>query len=196
VSAESAPATDLTTIVNKATVSLQDGTGTYSQTWVDGDSAAAYGLSDSQEITSWYLNDANQCLSLAQWLVLQQAQPTSPVRALAYIANKSDALMVNALSREIGDRITVADAASGITSQDFYVEGITHEVSDGGLKHQVKFALSKVQSQAPIMFGASSYTAGTTINASRVRTNGEFGSPTTAGSTADLATTTSNVFAY
>jgi len=196
VSAESAPATDLTTVVNKATVSQQVSGGPYTKTYTDAVSVSNYGMSDSQAISSYYLNSADQCLQLATWLVKQQALPSSPVRSLAYTANKSDALMVNTLSRELGDRITVADSASGVTSQDFYVEGIKHEVSNGGLKHQSTFALSKVSSLAPIIFGASSYTAGQVIPASRVRTNGEFGSPTVQGSTADTPSTSSNVFAY
>jgi hypothetical protein len=199
VSAESAPATDLTTIVNKATVTQQVSSGAPgTKTYTDAVSVTNYGMLDSQAISSYYLNNADQCLQLATWLVLQQSSPSSPVRSLAYIANKTDALMVNALSRELGDRITVADSASGVTSQDFYVEGIKHDVSDGGLKHQVQFALSKVSSLAPIMFGnpLASYSAGATINASRLRSNGEFGSPTNMSSSADTSATLSNVFAY
>ena len=196
VSAESAPATDISTVVNKATVSQQVAGGPYAKTFTDALSVATYGMSDSQAISSYYLNSADQCLQLATWLVKQQAQPSSPVRSLAYIANKTDALMVNALSRELGDRITVSDSASGVTSQDFYVEGIKHEVSNGGLKHQATFALSKVSSLGPIIFGADTYAPGVPISASRMRANGEFGSPTNQSSTADTSATLSNVFAY
>lgn len=174
------PATDITNVKNRATVTK---TGSGSQTAVDGNSIANYGPSDYTPIESAYLNTPGQALSLAQWLVKQTANPTPPVRALEYNASQSEALMTNALSREIGDRITVTDSASGVAS-DFYIEGIEHDIRNGGTSHMVKFALTAVPAASPIMFDTS-----------RV-VNGEFSSPTISTGPYTTVGTSADIFAF
>lgn len=156
VAAGAAPATDLTNVRNRATV----GNGTFSQTAQDGNSISDYGASDYSAISSAYIASPGQALSLAQWLVKQAATPSPPVRALDYIANKSDALMENALAREIGDKITLFDSAAGVDGKEFFIEGIEHVIEAGGTKHSVKFVLSKVTDASPIIFGTSRVISG------------------------------------
>lgn len=184
VSAGSAPATDITTIVNSATVSTTISGTTYSQSYQDGTSISNYGQSDAQSVSSPFINDAAQCLNLATWLVKQQSSPSSPVRALEHIANTSPALMDNALARELNERITVSDSASGVTSQDFFIQGISHDVSMGGQRHVVRFALAKVPTASPIIFGTSR------------SVNGSFSSPTTSTPPYAVTSSSSDVFAY
>jgi len=174
-------ASDLTNIRNRVSV-VKTGAGTATHT--DHASVTSYGASDATTIESTYLNDATQATALAQWMVTQTKDPSRPLRALRYVANKSDPAMVTALARDLGDRITVADVTLGGTA-DFYIEGIEHQVGKGGKLHEVSFALSSVPASAALTFGTS-----------RVRDGGEYGSPTATGAPYDTVQTTSDVFAY
>lgn len=151
VATSAAPATDLQNIRNRAKV----GNGVYSVTYEDGASVTNFGPSDASEVSSAYITSPAQATGLARWLVNQQAAPSPPLRSLDYIANKTDALMTNALARELGDRITVTDAASGVASTEFWIEGIQHEITAGGTKHAVSFDLTRASSLKAIYFGTS-----------------------------------------
>lgn len=181
VSTSAAPATDLTNIKNRATVTK---TGSGSQTASDLVSISNYGASDYSPIESAYLNSPAQALSLAQWLVTQGKDPTPPVRSLVFSACSSDALMTQAISRELNDVVTVNDLSTGSVAKRFYIEGVEHSITAAGRSHEVKYALSPVSPQSPIMFGTS-----------RV-VNGEFSSPTTSSSPYTAADTSADVFAF
>ena len=173
-------ATDLTNIRNRASVTK---TGSGTATATDYISVSRYGLADGVAIDSPYINDAAQGTALAQWIVSQTANPTPPVRELRYTANKSDALMVNALSRDLGDRITVVDTALN-TSSDMFIEGIEHRVG-GGKIHEVAYTMTRVPAASPITFDTS-----------RVYSIGRFGSPTDSTPPYDTAATTDDVFVF
>jgi hypothetical protein len=164
VAAEATAATDLTNIRNRAKV-VKTGSGT--ATWTDYASATNYGFSDYPTIDSPYINTAAQGTALAQWLVAQTKDPSPPVRSLRFVANKTDALMVQALSRDLGDRITVADTSIGGTA-DFYIEGIDHQIKNGGKLHEVAYSLSKVPTAAPIIFGTSTIYPGSRFDSADV----------------------------
>lgn len=151
--ANATAATDLTNIRNRAKV-IKTGSGT--ATWTDYTSALNYGYSDYPTIDSAYINTAAQGTALAQWLVSQAKDPTPPVRALRFTANRSDALMVQALQRDLGDRITVVDTAIAGTA-DFYIEGIDHQVRSGGKVHEVSYTLSSVPANPALIFGTSKF---------------------------------------
>ena len=153
--AEATAATDLTNIRNRAKV-VKTGSGT--AVWTDYTSALNYGYSDFGVIDSSFINTAAQGTALAQWLVSQGKDPTPPVRALRFTANRSDPLMVQALERDLGDRITVVDTAIAGTA-DFYIEGIDHNVRSGGKVHEVSYTLSSVPVNPPIVFGTSEFDA-------------------------------------
>lgn len=147
-----AAATDLTNIKNRAKV-VKTGSGT--ATWTDYVSVSNFGPSDFATIESTYVNSAAHGTALAQWLVAMEKDPTPPVRSLQFTANRSDALMTQALQRDLGDRITVVDAAIAGTA-DFYIEGIEHQVTNGGKLHQVAYTLSRVPTSGAFIFGTSS----------------------------------------
>jgi len=174
-------ATDLTNIRNRASVTI---TGSGTATATDYISVSRYGLADGVAIDSTYINNAAQGTALAQWIVSQTANPTPPVRELRYTANVSDAMMVNALSRDLGDRITVVDTALA-SSADFYIEGIEHRVTNGGKLHDVAYTMTRTPSASPITFGTS-----------RVYSVGRFGSPTGTVSPWDTANTTNDIFVF
>lgn len=175
-------ATDLTNIKNRARVTK---TGSGTATWTDYASASNYGYSDYPAIDSPYINTAQQGTALAQWLVSQASSPTPPVRELQFSAARSDTLMVQALSRDLGDRITVADSSIKGTA-DFYIEGIQHTIRSGGKFHDVAFTLSRVPSASPIVFGTSRV-AGTV---------GAFSSPTVGTAPYTTANTAPDIFAF
>lgn len=164
VTAEAVAATDLTNIRNRAKV-VKTGSGT--ATWTDYASATNYGYSDYSPIDSPYINNAAQGTALAQWLVAQGKDPSPPIRQLRFTANRADSLMVQALSRDLGDRITVADSAIAGTA-DFYIEGIDHMVKNGGKLHEVAYTLSKVPTAAPIIFGTSSVYPGSRFDSADI----------------------------
>lgn len=79
-----------------------------------------------------------------QWCEFQLAIYSTPVNILkmSFIANNSDALLFQALTRDISDRITVTatnEAELGI-SADFFIESEKHKID--GNSHQVTWALS------------------------------------------------------
>ena len=63
--------------------------------------------------------------------------------SVMFWANKSNTLMQHAVSRDLGDRITITDSVSrtGINA-DFFIERIEHAVSQGGSYHEVRWLLS------------------------------------------------------
>lgn len=182
VAAEAVAATDLTNIRNRAKV-IKTGSGT--ATYTDFASASRYGYSDYPTIDSPYINSATQGTALAQWIVSQTSTPSPPVRSLRFNANRDDALMSQALSRDLGDRITVADSAIAGTA-DFYIEGIDHVVKNGGKLHEVAYTLTRVPTAAPLIFGTSRV-AGTAA---------VFSSPTTGTAPYTTANTAADVFAF
>ena len=79
-----------------------------------------------------------------QWCEFQLAIYATPVNILkmSFIANNSDALLYQALIRDISDRITVTatnEAELGINA-DFFIESERHKID--GNKHEVTWALS------------------------------------------------------
>lgn len=182
VAAEATAATDLTNIRNRAKV-IKTGSGT--ATWTDYASATNYGFSDYPTIDSPYINSAAQGTALAQWLVSQTKEPSPPVRALRFTANRDDALMSQALARDLGDRITVADSAIGGTA-DFYIEGIDHVVKNGGKLHEVAYSLSKVPTATPLIFGTSRVAGSADV----------FSSPTVGTAPYTTANTAPDIFAF
>lgn len=182
VAAEAIAATDLTNIRNRARVTK---TGSGTAVWTDYASATNYGYSDFPAIDSPYINTAAQGTALAQWLVSQGKDPSPPVRELQFNANRSDALMTQALSRDLGDRITVADSSIKGTA-DFYIEGIQHTIRSGGKFHDVAFTLSRVPSASPIVFGTSRVAGTADV----------FSSPTVGTAPYTTANTAPDIFAF
>ena len=79
-----------------------------------------------------------------QWCEFQLSIYATPVNILKvnYIANNSDATLVQALTRDISDRITVtANNDSGLgLNEDFFIESERHTI--GQSQHRVSYSLS------------------------------------------------------
>lgn len=179
VAASGIASIDLTNIKNRAVVK----NGAYVGTATDYPSSQNYGFSDFGTIDSTNINTQIQAQSLAEWLVSQGKNPKAPLRSLSFPANISGSLMTTVLTRDLGDRITVNDSSLDTTA-DFYIEGIDTKITAGQI-HEVSYTLSRVPTNKPLVFGTT-----------RVRPNGEFGSPTLTSSPWDTVNTNSDVFAY
>jgi hypothetical protein len=150
------PGVDLDRIRNRATVTRTGGTA---QTFTDGPSTAAYGTADYGNVTTPYLVDDNQALSLASYIVSVLKDPRAPARGMT-VYNESDALMTQMLTRELGDRVTITEPKAK-TSGDFYIERIQHQVTDGGNVHATTWGLSeRTSSGNPFVLGTSTLGGG------------------------------------
>lgn len=79
-----------------------------------------------------YQSDPDVGFGAAQYFLALLQQQTVSVREIAILANNSSALMTQALTREPGDRIGLAEAASGLTTTiGYFIQGCDGEISRG-----------------------------------------------------------------
>lgn len=106
-------------------------------------SQAKYGRRTYPLASPWYGNLPYATLS-AEYL-LEIATEPRPLFSLGWTATKDSTHRLEALRRKISDRVTVkatGNATLGV-NQDFYIEGIGHDITSGPL-HKVSFILSPV----------------------------------------------------
>lgn len=138
---------DLERVKNKAAVVKQTASSSFTADWSDGVSVANYGQQDFSTISSFYIYDATQALSLAQWLVVQRSNPLVMFRAIEITVDAiPSAAALYAMLAELSDRIIVTTAAVGSVAKGYYIEGIEHSISPA--MHKVKFSL------IPVLFDA------------------------------------------
>lgn len=85
--------------------------------------------------------------------------------SVMFWANRSVDLMQHAISRDLGDRVTIVDSVSrtGINS-DFFIERIEHSVSEGGAYHEVTWLLSPASAVASWALDSSQLGVSTTLD--------------------------------
>ena len=150
------PGMDLDRIRNRATVTREGGAP---QSFQDGNSIAAYGAADGDQITTKYLETDVQAASLAAFIVSELRDPRAPARDLT-LFNKTTALYTQILARELIDRITVSEP-KGNTSGDFHIERITHEITDAGKIHRCTWTLAeRPAAGTPFILGTSTIGGG------------------------------------
>jgi len=148
-----APGFDLEQVRNRATVTSEGGTP---QAHEDAASVAEYNYSDYGPITSPYLGTDAKALSLAKYLVLKRKDGVPPVRYLD-LENGDAATFEALLARELGDRITATDDASG-TDGDYHILRIEHRIAgrDGARVHRCSWGLLRRDTAAqPFLIGIS-----------------------------------------
>lgn len=69
--------------------------------------------------------------SYADWMVYKFRDPLFYFRSVSFNANKTDTRLTQALTRTIGNRITIGESWSG-HSQDYFIVGALHNVGSGG----------------------------------------------------------------
>lgn len=144
------PGVDLELVRNRARVTRQIGEVSGEPQFVaDGASVATYGPADFGDITTPYLTSDTQALYLAGYLAGLLAEPRSPVWGLEQV-NRDATTLTRIIDRDLGDRVTITDSI-GSTSGDYLVEGIAHEIGDGGLIHRCSWTLSERGAQVFIV---------------------------------------------
>lgn len=83
------------------------------------------------EIDLPYQDDPYIGQSVADYVVSIYSELSQQINSVSFVANKSDALMVQALTREIGDRITLTEQVTGVTAVDAIIQSVDLEVKPG-----------------------------------------------------------------
>ena len=76
---------------------------------------------------------------LADWIVESRKDPTGTIQKASFFANRDATLMVVGLAREIGDRVSLTEAQTGV-SGEYFIVGEQHEVF-GDNFHEVTWVL-------------------------------------------------------
>lgn len=114
-------------------------------------------MQDGSEITSGYVASDAAALNLAQYIVNIRSSFVAPV--IVELDSGDAATLVQQLSLELQDRVTVSDSVS-VTSGDYIIEGIEVEIADGGNRFVTTYTLSDY-GVLPFSFAADAATAAT-----------------------------------
>ncbi|SCZ80387.1 hypothetical protein [Acidaminobacter hydrogenoformans] len=122
----------------------------------DADSISKYGTR-TYKLPSKWLQSTLAAEDYAAYIIGDYKDP-SPKISLRYIANKNSTSLLDALEREISDRVTVT-ATGALTelgiSNDFFVEAIAHRISNGGQLHEIELTLSSAGAAEYWIIGTS-----------------------------------------
>jgi hypothetical protein len=109
----------------------------------DSASQASYGAK-SYTLPAKWLQTTTLAQDYAGYIIGRYKDPV-PVISISFMANKNTDLMTEALTRNISDRVTVvatgAKTELGINNE-FFIEAISHRISNSGKFHEVTFELS------------------------------------------------------
>ena len=115
----------------------------------DATSKTAYG-DRSIDIENPFVGAFNTLVAYAQWLVsrfkgINAAGTLAPIpdNVRIHLTNGSSALLVQMLTREISDRITLTVTALGVSAKEYYINKIREEVSEGGMVHDCTWWLER-----------------------------------------------------
>lgn len=131
-------------IVNKVNVTR---TGGVKQTASDADSEAAYGPSDLS-YSDLPLASDTLSLNLAQFILGQKKDPAVRIRSVTIAPRRSAAIMTEALSRRLMDRIAVGFTPAGGGSavlQECFIIGIEHEIDGSRDYMRTTFTLAPTE---------------------------------------------------
>lgn len=85
------------------------------------------------------------------------------VIGFSYHANRSAALMYQALSQEIGGRVTVSEAVTGIAGRDYWIGQLQHTIVLAGEQHVVSYKLEKANTLSYWVIGTALLDVGTRL---------------------------------
>lgn len=120
-------------------------------------SVKIYGVQDGNDISTGYVATDSAALNLAQYIVNIRSSFVAPV--IVELDSGDATTMLQQLSLELQDRVTVNDSYSG-TSGDYIIEGIDVEISEGGNRFVTTYTLS-AYGELPFVFAADAATATT-----------------------------------
>ena len=119
----------------------------------DSTSQTAYGEIDARVDMKYESNTGEFTNNLAAWLLNTYKDPRYVVKQMSIAANTSSALMTQALAREPGDKITLAETMTGIVEKvgdgdvGYFINGINFRVGGGGVI-RASWTLSPGEAQA------------------------------------------------
>ncbi len=87
-----------------------------------------------------YIYDTTHAQDLASYAIGKYKDPRAELSMTAQ--NKDAARLTQILAREISDRITIKNTKLGITSQDFFIDYMEHDISISGKWHTVIYRLA------------------------------------------------------
>ena len=117
-------------------------------TKADSSSQTTYGEIDARVDMKYESTTGEFTNNLASWLLGSYKDPRYVIQEMSLVGNTSSTLMTQALAREPGDKITVAEAMSGITeSVGYFINGVRFSVGSGGMI-RTSWVLSPAESQA------------------------------------------------
>jgi hypothetical protein len=119
----------------------------------DSASQTTYGEIDTRVDMKYESNTGEFINNLSAWLLNTYKDPRYVVKQLSLAANTSSALMTQALAREPGDKITIAETMTGIVEAvgagqvGYFINGVQFRVSGGGMI-RASWTLSPGEAQA------------------------------------------------
>jgi len=78
-----------------------------------------------------YQSDANTACTLASGIVTNNKDPRTRIRSISIQPNASSVAMMQALTREPGDRVSITESVSGLTNVNYHIQGINFRVGPG-----------------------------------------------------------------
>lgn len=131
----------------------------------DSTSQTTYGIKTYSLPAKW-LQSTNTAQDYSKFIISRYKDPVSLIE-MSFYANKNTDLMTQALTRDLSDRITVIATGSktqlGI-SNDFFIEAISHRISNAGRNHWVTFELSEASADGGYwVIGTSELGTGTKL---------------------------------
>ncbi len=107
-----------------------------------------------------YLTNASTAQEFCNWAVGRYKDPGAEISVT--IVNEDTARLTQILSREISDRVTIVNTELGL-SDDFYIDYMTHTITDSGTNHKVVYKLSKSANEEAWILGTSKLGIGTRL---------------------------------
>ncbi len=92
------------------------------------------------ELDGKYMTDTDHAQDLSNYAIRKYKDPRAEISL--NIMNQDAATLTQILSREISDRITIKNTKLGITSQDFFIDYMEHDISISGLSHTATYHLA------------------------------------------------------
>lgn len=120
----------------KGDVTIREASNATSQT--------SYGLR-TKSLDGQFLNDIDQAQDYCDFVLARFKDPQPEVEMS--LANGSDALTTQILTRKVSDRITVDNDELALVSQDFYINKVQHSVRPRDKYHGVVYRLAAVDEE-------------------------------------------------
>jgi hypothetical protein len=118
-------------------------------------SQATYGIrAFGDEFVPKWIPTVVEALDYCNAVVGRYQDPRPQVRIT--LTNGAEARLVQALGRQISDRVHVVETSLAFVDDDFFVETITHEVSSGQ-NHRTKFSCERAVDQTFWVLGDPTY---------------------------------------